>query len=53
MAHGTALLNESVEESWHADVDNHYRGYIVKELNAASYPSKLLQAVKVYNACHI
>ena len=53
MGHGTALLNESAGESLHADFDNHYRGYIVKDLNAASYPSKLLQAVKVYNACHI
>ena len=53
MGHGTALLNESAGEALHADFDAHYKGYIVRDLNATSYATKLLKSVMVYNARHI
>ena len=35
---------------WHcADLDKHYRGFIVKHLDASSNPKKLLQSVKICN----
>ena len=46
--HGTALLNESAGLC--ADFAKHYRGFIVKDLDASSYPKKLLLSVKVCNA---
>ena len=49
---GTALLNESAGEALHADFDNHYRRFIVKDIESLSYQKKLLQAVNIYNANH-
>ena len=40
IGHGTALLNESAGEGLHTDFDAHYKGYIVKDLNASSYANK-------------
>ena len=50
---GTALLNESAGESIHADFDQHYRGYIVKDKESNMYQKRLLHSVKTYNANHI
>ena len=50
---GIALLNESAAESVHADFDQHYRGYIVKDRDSQSYQKKLLHSVKTYHANHI
>ena len=41
--HGTVILEELADESLHADFDKHYQGFIVKDLDASSYPKKLLQ----------
>ena len=36
--HGTVILEELADESLHADFDKHYQGFIVKDLDASSYP---------------
>ena len=47
------LLNESAGEALHADFDQFYQGFVVKDIDRLAYQKKLLHAVKIYNASHI
>ena len=48
-----ALWNESAGEAVHADFDQFYQDFLVKDVNSPAYNTKLLQAVKLYNVSHV